>query len=93
MPHDGVRSRRLDSDALTVIRYELEARATYPPHTHEHEHYLLGVAGHATAAIGDATVELAPADLIRVPAGMLHGATAGATGATFLNIGPRRPWV
>jgi len=52
---------------------------------------LLGLTGHAMAALGDVTLELAPAHLILVPAGVVHGATAGVAGATFLNIGPRRP--
>ncbi|MGH2655412.1 MAG: cupin domain-containing protein [Actinomycetota bacterium] len=72
------------------MRYELDPKATYPPHSHEHEHYLLSLAGQALAALGDLTLELRPADLILVPAGVVHSTTAGAAGATFLNIGPRR---
>jgi quercetin dioxygenase-like cupin family protein len=90
LPHDGVRSRRLDSEALTLIRYEFAPRASYPPHEHEHEHFIHAVDGRATIRLGGNALEVRPGDVVRVPAGVTHGITAGETGATLLNVGPRR---
>ena len=89
-PHPGVRSRRLDSDALTIIRYELDAGAGYPRHTHPEEQFVQGVAGRATFTFGDQTVQIGSGDLVRVPPRTPHGATGGSDGVVFLSISPRR---
>jgi len=89
-PHEGVRSRRLDSEELTLIRYEFAPRASYPLHVHEHEHFIHAVEGGASVRLGSDALEVRPGDVVRVPAGVMHGITAGDQGATLLNVGPRR---
>ena len=89
-PHGGVRARRFDSDALTLIRYEFDPEASYPLHEHEHEHFIYAVDGRASIRLGADVLEVQPGDIVRVPADATHGITAGETGATLLNVGPRR---
>lgn len=88
-PHEGVRSRRLDSDHLTIIRYELAGGARYPLHRHEQEQFLQGVSGEVGFTVGESTIVVRSGDLVRVPPGIPHRATSRGP-SVFFSISPKR---
>jgi quercetin dioxygenase-like cupin family protein len=57
---------------VSVWRGLTEPGASTPPHTHDHEEVVVILAGSGSASIGSERVEVAPGDVVIVPANTLH---------------------
>jgi quercetin dioxygenase-like cupin family protein len=83
---------RLESEGFHVWSWTDSAGADYEPHTHDHDESLWIVAGDITFGADGRRLRLGPGDRLMLPAGTVHTAHAGASGATYL-IGEKRDTV
>jgi len=90
-PYPGIRRRRFDGRGFTLVRYEFAPGASFPLHHHPEEQLVLVEAGEVIMRSGDAEMHLRAGDACWTPPHEVHGITAGASGAVFVNlIVPRR---
>lgn len=75
---------RLESDGCRVFEWSDPAGADYQPHQHDHDESIWIVRGEMTFTAAGRTLRLAAGDRLMLPKGTVHGARAGAGGATYL---------
>lgn len=91
---DGIVSRAVHGEQLTLAIIELSAGGHVPEHRHEHEQIGVLVRGAITFRVGEETRELGPGGTWRVPGGVPHEAHAGPDGAIAIEAfaPPRSDW-
>lgn len=91
---DAVRVRRIQGDRITLALVELAPDAVVPGHHHEAEQLGMVVEGTVMFTIGDERRELGPGGTWRIPTDTPHQVTAGAAGATVIDVfaPPRSDW-
>ena len=90
-PCPGVRSRRFDTGAATLVRYDFEPGAGYPEHAHPEEQTVVVLSGSVTFYVAGEACPLGAGDVLPTAGGVPHRAVAGPDGVTFVNIVvPRR---
>jgi quercetin dioxygenase-like cupin family protein len=88
---DGVISRSVTSERVTLALVELDPNATVPEHSHENEQVGFLVQGAMTFTIGGETSEVMPGGSWRILAHVPHSVVAGPEGAVALEVfAPRR---
>jgi quercetin dioxygenase-like cupin family protein len=82
---DGAALRgALERDGCTVFQWSDPAAAEYPPHAHDHDESIWIVRGEMTFTAQGRALRLGAGDRLMLPKGTVHGARAGAEGATYL---------
>ncbi len=81
---------RLVEEGFDPFRWHDVPGATYEPHSHAHDESLWVIDGEITFRIGDRDYRLGPGDRLMLPAGTIHTAHVGNSGATYW-IGQRPP--
>lgn len=71
---------------MTIFHYQFDPRGRFATHRHDQEQITYVVGGLLTFVVEGATSVLGPGDLIVIPAGAVHEATAGLQGAEALSI-------
>lgn len=74
----------LASEGCSVFEWSDAAGAEYQPHRHDHDESIWLVRGEMTFTAAGRTLRLAAGDRLMLPKGTVHGARAGARGATYL---------
>lgn len=82
----AVRARRVEGDRITLALVELAPDAVVPGHQHDAEQLGMVVEGTVWFTIGDERRELGPGGTWRIPSNTPHQVTAGAAGATVIDI-------
>lgn len=82
--------QRLEEEGFDPFRWHDPAGTTYEPHSHSHDESLWVIDGEITFHIGDKDYRLRPGDRLMLPAGTIHTAHVGNSGATYW-IGQRLP--
>jgi len=80
---------RLERDGFGVFVWSDTPGAHYSPHAHDHDESIWVVDGEMTFGAEARILRLGPGDRLMLPAGTVHTADAGPSGATYL-IGERR---
>ena len=76
---------RLETDGCrSVFEWSDPPEAHYQPHHHDHDESIWIVAGEMTFTTPGRALRLAAGDRLMLPRGTVHGAQAGARGATYL---------
>jgi len=90
----GLIARPLHGAEATLAQIELEPRLDVPEHSHVNEQIGILTGGSLTFRIGDEEKLLAPGDGWVIPAHVPHSVTAGAEGATLIELfaPPRDDW-
>src|SRR5262245_59553009 len=83
-PAEATLHARLRRDGFDAVAWTDPPGATYSPHSHDHDESLWVVAGEITFGTADGAFRLGAGDRLMLPAGTLHTAEAGPTGATYL---------
>lgn len=90
-PHPGVKTRRFDSQGMTITRYEFEPTARFPVHSHPEEQVVMINRGRVAFTVGDRVLDLGPGDICHVQPHVPHGARAGDEPVEFISLlSPRR---
>lgn len=91
-PFAGVTAYRFDTAYATVVRYEIQPGAAYPPHSHPEEQVVHVLAGEMEFWVDGRGVRLRSGDTLYVPGGAEHGSRVeGPDPVTFLVVVvPRR---
>jgi quercetin dioxygenase-like cupin family protein len=76
-------------DGFDVFRWEDPPDARYSAHSHDHDESLWVLEGEITFGADGKELRLVAGDRLMLPAGTVHTARSGGTGATYL-IGQRR---
>lgn len=82
----GVLRQVVDGTRMTLTRYRFLPRARFPEHHHEQEQLTLVIEGELDLTVGEETFTCRAHDVVVVPPGRPHGATAGPDGALFVSI-------
>jgi quercetin dioxygenase-like cupin family protein len=85
-PWPGVSRSSLNSDKATVTRYEFEAGAEFPLHSHPQEQITLIEEGEVELSVRDQVTRLGPGAWSVIAPGVPHGIRAGGEGARILAI-------
>lgn len=83
-PNESELRHRLAADGFDAMLWSDPPHRTYAPHSHDHDESLWCLGGMITFHIDGADYRLGPGDLLMLPRSTVHGATAGAEGATYL---------
>jgi quercetin dioxygenase-like cupin family protein len=83
---DGVVSRSIRSELLTLALVELEPNAAVPEHSHENEQVGLLIQGSLTFTIGGETRALDPGGTWRILTNVPHSVTVGPDGASLVEV-------
>jgi quercetin dioxygenase-like cupin family protein len=76
----GLATPRRGAAEVAVWRGVTDPGASTPPHTHDHEEVLVVLSGSGSASMEGERVELAPGDVVIVPARKLHQLFGPAAG-------------
>jgi quercetin dioxygenase-like cupin family protein len=82
--HGNIRRRRLDTDRMTVLRYEFAPHAVFPRHAHAEPQVTLILQGMLTFDFGDAASSHGPGEIVCIPGHQPHEGRAGESGAVIL---------
>ncbi len=86
---NGLVTRAGGATEVSVVRQEQEPGGFNPPHMHDREEVMLIRQGVVTVTVGEESVQLAPGDLLVVPAHTLHQVrNAGDTTGEWLYLSP-----
>jgi quercetin dioxygenase-like cupin family protein len=83
---DGILSRAVNGERLTMAVVELDPGAVVGGHSHDHEQLGLVVRGSMRFRVGDEERELAPGATWCIPSNVPHSAVAGPDGATVIDV-------
>ena len=83
---DGVTARAVVGERMTLAVVDLEPDSVVPMHNHENEQLGFVIEGSITMEIGGDKRELKAGDTYTIPSNMPHEATAGAGGATVVDV-------
>ena len=91
---DGVVSRGVHGENVTVTLLELEAGMVVPEHSHANEQAGVLIGGSVTFTIGDETAEITPGGMWVIPAHVHHSVVTGPEGAVIVEAfaPPREDW-
>jgi len=91
---DGVLSRSVHGDNVTLALLELDADAVVPEHSHENEQVGILVRGSVTFTIGDDTRTVDVGGTWCILANVPHSVAVGPDGATIVEVfsPPRADW-
>jgi len=81
---------RLVEEGFDPFRWNDPGGTTYAPHSHAHDESIWVVEGEITFHVAGQEYRLRPGDRLMLPAGTLHTAHVGNSGAVYL-IGQRPP--
>lgn len=88
---DLLRKKVVDAERMTATRYSFAPGGRFPHHTHPEEQLTYLLTGSVTFTVDGDDHVLEPGDLIVIPPGVPHDATAGSRGAEVLSlVSPRR---
>lgn len=87
---EEVLRQRLVEEGYDPFRWQDPPGTTYEPHSHAHDESLWVIEGEITFRIGDRDYRLQAGDRLMLPAGTVHTAHVGNSGATYW-IGQRPP--
>ena len=82
----GIVSRAVNGERMTMAVVDLEPNAVLPEHKHENEQIGFIIRGSMTLRVGDEVKELHPGDTYLIPSNVEHGAAAGPDGATVTDV-------
>jgi quercetin dioxygenase-like cupin family protein len=85
-PYAGIVRRILTTSKATVQEYSFESGATFPLHHHPQEQITFVIEGELSFSADGETRELSAGSWSVVPGDVVHGITAGRSGARFLAI-------
>ncbi len=83
---EGIHSRSVHGERMTLGVVELDPGAVAPEHRHPHEQFGLILSGSAVFRIGDETKELGPGSTYVIPPNEPHTAEAGAEGTVLIDV-------
>ena len=91
---DGLASRSVTSENMTLALIELDANAVVPEHSHQNEQVGILVEGSLTFTVGDEVGELGPGWTWRILANVPHSVAVGPEGAVLVEAfsPPRHDW-
>jgi quercetin dioxygenase-like cupin family protein len=91
---DGVTSRVIAGEHLTLGVIELDPDAHVPEHHHANEQLGIVITGSVRFRVGDETRELGPGGTWRVARDLPHEVVAGPEGAVLIDVfsPPREDW-
>ena len=75
---------RLEGEGCSVFEWSDPTGAEYQPHHHDHDESIWIVRGEMTFTAQGRDLRLGAGDRLMLPRGTVHGARAGAQGATYL---------
>jgi quercetin dioxygenase-like cupin family protein len=81
---DGITSRAVHGEKLTLAIVEVEPDAHVPEHDHENEQIGIVVRGAVRFRVGDETRDLGPGGTWRIPGGVPHEVHGGPEGAILI---------
>jgi quercetin dioxygenase-like cupin family protein len=79
---EGITSRAVHGERMTLAVVDLAPGAVLPEHKHENEQLGFVVRGSMTMRIGSEMLELHAGDTYAIPSNVEHGAAAGPDGCT-----------
>ncbi len=88
-PGEGALCRALEDEGFEVHEWRDPADRVYGEHHHDCDESLWLLRGSMVFRVKGRDYALGPGDRLQLPAHLVHGATAGPDGATYL-IGQRR---
>lgn len=74
----------LEREGCTVFQWSDQAGAEYQPHHHDHDESIWMVRGEMTFTALGRALRIGAGDRLMLPKRTVHGARAGAAGATYL---------
>ena len=80
----GALQRELEDEGCSVFQWSDPAGADYSPHQHDHHESIWIVRGEMTFTALGRALRLGAGDRLMLPRATVHGAHAGADGATYL---------
>jgi quercetin dioxygenase-like cupin family protein len=83
---DGVASRTLSGERLSLGIVELDPGAVVPEHHHEHEQLGMVISGAEQILIADETRDLGQGVTWSIPSNVPHEVTAGPDGAVVIDV-------
>jgi quercetin dioxygenase-like cupin family protein len=83
---DGVVSRAVHGERLTMGVIELDPDSVVPEHRHANEQLGMVLAGSLRFRVADETRELGPGDTWSIPADVPHDVETGPDGAVVLDV-------
>jgi quercetin dioxygenase-like cupin family protein len=91
---DGITSRAVAGESVTLSLLELDANAVVPEHNHVNEQVGVLVEGSLSFRIGEETAEIEPGGMWVIPANVPHAVTVGPEGAVIVEVfsPPRQDW-
>ncbi|HUK45637.1 MAG TPA: cupin domain-containing protein [Gaiellaceae bacterium] len=91
---NGLVSRSVSGEQLTLALIELEPNADVPEHSHENEQVGFLIEGAMRFTIGGETAEVRPGGSWRILSGVPHSVVAGPEGAVAVEAfsPPRHDW-
>jgi quercetin dioxygenase-like cupin family protein len=91
---DGVVSRGVHGDNVTLTLLELEAGKAVPEHSHVNEQVGILIEGSVTFTVAGETSEIGPGGMWVIPANAPHSVVAGPEGAVIVEAfaPPRDDW-
>lgn len=92
-PLAGITAAVTSGHRLSAARFSLAAGAVVPEHSHDNEEFGQILTGSLVLTWGSQTVTLRAGEAFLLPAGVVHGARAGADGCELLECyaPPRDP--
>ena len=77
--------RILRDEGFDVLEWYDNPTSYYPPHSHPHDEYIIGLGGSMTFSVDHNDYQLEPGDALELPANTTHTAiNNGATAASYL---------
>ncbi len=88
----GVTRQRLDTQHMTVVRYQYEPDSTFPGHSHPEEQVVLVLSGQIEFTIADLQVRATAGHVLVIPPFVVHSARVpGKSPVETINVlSPRR---
>ena len=83
---EGIKSRAVNGERMTLAVVDLEPNAVLPEHKHENEQLGFVIRGSMTMRIGTEMQELHAGDTYLIPSHTPHNAAAGPEGATVTDV-------
>lgn len=83
---DGVATRRVEGDRVTLAIVELEPNGVVPPHHHRYEQNGMVIQGQIRFNVDGEERELGPGGTWRILADVPHSAVAGPQGAVVIDV-------
>jgi quercetin dioxygenase-like cupin family protein len=83
---DGILSRAVHGERVTLTLLELEPDCVVPEHSHENEQVGILIDGMVTFTIGDETKEVVPGGTWRILANVPHSVVTGPEGAVLVEV-------